>query len=161
MDFLNTSFEPMVEVFLIEKWRLFVGPLALTVFVLAKDQSKRQTAFVHWPALRVFFFTHYLIYSCTNPRVVVLEADTVVDLAGGSGASQGQEKSPVRTNANFIDSLPGPRGRGAGGFPFWQPHQTDPLSIQSDLEWMERKLVRLQTSVHSLDIRKPRLTKYQ
>lgn len=53
----------------------------------------------------------------------VLEADTVADLAGGSGASLGQEKPPIGANANLVDSLSGTGGRGAGGgFPFWQPH---------------------------------------
>lgn len=60
----------------------------------------------------------------------VLEADVVADLAGGAGASLGQEKPPVGANANLIDSLPGPRGRGAGGgLPLWQPHQADVPSI--------------------------------
>lgn len=38
----------------------------------------------------------------------VLEADVVVDLAGGSGTGLGQKKPPVGANANLVDSLPGP-----------------------------------------------------
>lgn len=53
----------------------------------------------------------------------VLEADVVADLAGGSGASLGQEKPPVGAYANLVDSLPGPGGRGAGGgLSLRQPH---------------------------------------
>lgn len=72
----------------------------------------------------------------------VLEADVVADLAGGSGASLGQEKPPVGANANLVDSLPGSRGRGAGGgLPLRQPHQANPPSIQRNLRWRGRKLV--------------------
>lgn len=70
----------------------------------------------------------YILY------ISVLEADIVADLAGGPGAGLGQEKPPVGANANLVDSLPGPRGRGAGGgLPLRQPHQANPPSIQRDL----------------------------
>lgn len=60
----------------------------------------------------------------------VLEADAVADLAGGAGASLGQEEPPVGANANLIDSLPGPGGRGAGGgLPLWQPQQADVVGV--------------------------------
>lgn len=79
-----------------------------------------------------------------NHMFPVLEADIVADLAGGSGAGLGQEEPPVGANANLVDSLPGPGGRGAGGgLPLGQPHQTDPPSVQRDLGERERKLVRL------------------
>lgn len=66
--------------------------------------------------------------------VGVLEADAVADLAGGSGSGLGQEQPPVGAHANFVDNLPGPGGRGAGGgFPLRQPHQTNPPSVQRDL----------------------------
>lgn len=72
--------------------------------------------------------------------VSVLEADIVADLAGGSGAGLGQEEPPVGANANLVDSLPGPGGRGAGGgLPLGQPHQANPPSIQRDLERKEKK----------------------
>ncbi len=74
----------------------------------------------------------------------VLEADIVADRAGGSSAGLRQEKSSVGANANLVDSLPGPRGRGAGrGLPLWQPQHSDPPSVQGDLMKRERKLVRL------------------
>lgn len=80
--------------------------------------------------------------------VSVLEADILADLAGGSGAGLGQEKPPVGANANLVDSLPSPRGRGAGGgLPLRQPHQANPSGIQRDLGWKERKLVRLEDGV--------------
>lgn len=79
-----------------------------------------------------------------NHMFPVLEADIVADLAGGSGAGLGQEEPPVGANANLVDSLPGPGGRGAGGgLPLGQPHQTDPPSVQRDLGQRERKWVRL------------------
>lgn len=75
---------------------------------------------------------HLWNYLSLNARV--LEADAVVNLAGGSGAGLGQEKPPIGANANLVDSLPGPGGRGAGGgLPLRQPHQANPPSIQSDL----------------------------
>lgn len=65
----------------------------------------------------------------------VLEADAVADLAGGSGSGLGEEEPPVGTNADLVDGLPGPGGRGAGGgLPLGQPHQTDPPGVQRDLE---------------------------
>lgn len=76
-------------------------------------------------------------------HVSVLEADIVADLAGGSSAGLGQKKPPVGANANLVDSLPGPRGRGAGGgLPLRQPHQANPPGIQRDLRKRERKWVR-------------------
>lgn len=80
----------------------------------------------------VFLSGYLCVYSYLH--VSVLEADTVLDLAGGSGAGLGQEKPPVGANANLVDSLPVPRGRGAGGgLPLGQPHQANPPSIQRDL----------------------------
>lgn len=72
--------------------------------------------------------------------MLVLEADVVADLAGGPGAGLGQEQSAVQANANLVDSLSVPGGRGAGGgLPLRQPHQTDPTSVQGDLARKERR----------------------
>lgn len=64
----------------------------------------------------------------------VLEADVVADLTGGVGAGLGQEEPPVGADADLVDALPGPRGRGARrGLPLGQPHQPDPPGVQGDL----------------------------
>lgn len=85
-----------------------------------------------YPSLPVCLSGYLCIY--LYMYISVLEADIVADLAGGSGARLGQEKPPVRANANLVDSLPVPRGRGAGGgLPLRQPHQANPPSIQRDL----------------------------
>lgn len=69
-------------------------------------------------------------YVCTAP----LEADVVADLAGGARAGLRQEQPTVGANANLVDGLAGPGGRGAaGGLPFGQPHQANPASVQRDL----------------------------
>lgn len=80
------------------------------------------------------FSQGYLCVFIYNCMLSVLEADIVADLAGGSGAGQGQEKPPVGAKANLVDSLPVPGGRGAGGgLPLGQPHQANPPSVQRDL----------------------------
>ncbi len=82
--------------------------------------------------LPVFPSGHLGVYSYSYASV--LEADVVADLAGGSGAGLRQEKPPVGTNADLVDRLPGPGGRGAGGgLSFRQPHQANPPSVQRDL----------------------------
>lgn len=69
-------------------------------------------------------------YVCTAP----LEADVVADLAGGASAGLRQEQPTVGADANLVDGLAGPRGRGAaGGLPLGQPHQANPASVQRDL----------------------------
>lgn len=104
--------------------------------------------------LPVFLSGYLCIY--LDLYIGVLEADTVADLAGGSGSGLGEEKPPVGTNANLVDSLPGPRGRGTGGgFPLGESHQTNPPSIQRDLRRTERTVVRLGKKGLCLEIWNP------
>ena len=73
----------------------------------------------------------------------VLEADVVADLTGGAGAGLGQVEPPVGADADLVDALPAPGGRGAGrGLPLGQPHQPDPPGVQGNLRRSRRERVR-------------------